>query len=62
MGFSCEAFGGRLETPQYRLDTGYQFLGVKWFDHIIIRAQLKPQHLIEDLTFAESMMIGTLDL
>ena len=39
----------RLETAEHRLDPGYQLLGIKGFDHIIVRTQLQSQDLVENL-------------
>ena len=44
--------GGRsrgLETAEHRLDPGYQFLGVKGLNDIVVRPQLQPQHLVKYL-------------
>ena len=38
-----------LEAAQHCFDPGYQLLGIKGFDHIVVSAQLQSQDLVEDL-------------
>ena len=48
---SLAAAGGSLIAAQDRFYPGYQFLGVKWLDHVVISTQFQTQDLVEDLTF-----------
>ena len=42
---------GRFKAAQDSFDSGYQFFGIKGFDHIIIGAKFQSQHFIEDFSF-----------
>ena len=51
-----------LITAQNRFYSGYQFFGVKWFDHIVISAQFQTKDFIKDLTFGgkhDNRYLGT---
>ena len=36
-----------LEASQDSTDAGYQFLGIKWFDHVVISTKLQTKNLVK---------------
>ena len=44
----CRRLHRQLVAPQNGFDSGNQLFRIKRFDHVVVGAQLQPQHLIKD--------------
>ena len=42
---------GRLVAAQYGFYARYQFLGIKWFDNIVVCTELQAEHFVKDFAF-----------
>lgn len=42
---------GRLVAAQYGFYARHQFLGIKWFDNIVVRTELQAEYFVKDFAF-----------
>jgi hypothetical protein len=54
--------GSFCGAAHHRFDSCHNLLGVKRFDHVIIRSQLQTQNLVEGLALAVIIKIGQFDV